>query len=110
MDPAKLAEYALSPTHPHGQHKANVFRAVLDLGVDDAESVRTQILEGVSDGTVTSTAPSAFGVRYCVSIPIAGNNGDVADADTVWQLEDDGTVLRFITLRKLTRRVVAADH
>jgi hypothetical protein len=35
----KLENYCLDLTHPHGRHKARVFRSV--LGIDRADAVRT---------------------------------------------------------------------
>ena len=44
---AKLEDYALSFSHPEGQHKARKFRVVLGLTADDAVFLRDFLLEVV---------------------------------------------------------------
>jgi hypothetical protein len=47
VDLAKLADYALNPDHPTGQHKAFVFSSVLGFGKEDAEELKQIILETI---------------------------------------------------------------
>jgi hypothetical protein len=47
VDITKLRDYCLSPSHPHGRHKARVFRSRLGLQPTDAESLREALLDAV---------------------------------------------------------------
>jgi hypothetical protein len=44
---AKLRDYCLCPSHPHGRHKARVFRSRLGLAAADAETLRQALLRAV---------------------------------------------------------------
>ena len=43
---SKLTEYALSPTHKDGQHKANIFREQLGIEGQHWRFLHDQLLEG----------------------------------------------------------------
>jgi hypothetical protein len=43
VDVRKLRDYCLSPEHPRGKHKAQVFSVALGLGTDDAEELREAV-------------------------------------------------------------------
>lgn len=96
----KLSQYALNGDSTDGKHKAYLFRSVLDLGPEDAEQLRDQLLAGLSSGTVTGTRETPWGQRYQVEIPVLGNNDRTANVETVWQVEEEAT-LRFITVRSI---------
>jgi hypothetical protein len=44
VDITKLRDYCLSSSHPHGRHKARVFRSRLGLQTNDAEPLREALL------------------------------------------------------------------
>jgi hypothetical protein len=44
LDIRKLEDYCLSPLHPHGRHKARVFRQALGLQQNDAAWLRGVLL------------------------------------------------------------------
>lgn len=67
---AKLRDYSLNESHEVGGHKARVFRAALGLTVADAEWLRGQILAAVLVLDVQESAPSTFGLKYVVDIPL----------------------------------------
>ena len=45
VDPEKLRRYALDPTHRVGRQKARLFAALLGLSVEDAEELRSILLD-----------------------------------------------------------------
>jgi hypothetical protein len=47
VDSAKLRDYCLSPSHPHGRHKARVFLSRFGLGAADAETLKEALLQAV---------------------------------------------------------------
>jgi hypothetical protein len=99
----KLADYVLDGNSTQGQHKARLFRSILDLGPEDADDLREQLLDGVATGTITHTRATAYGLRYQVDIEIQGNNDKTANVDTVWQVEQDEITLKFLTIRTITK-------
>jgi hypothetical protein len=99
ISPDKMARYALNGDHTDGKDKAHVLRAVFDYGPEDADRLREQLLAGLADGTVTGTRETEWGRRYCVEIPVRGNNDRTANVETVWQVEE--TTLRLVTVRSI---------
>lgn len=94
----KLRDYALNPEHPTGHDKARVFRSALDIGQDDWEFLRDQILERVPEAPVTAVRPNPpWGVEYDVRIPVDGHNGETHRVITGWLVIEDAAP-RLITL------------
>ena len=69
IDIRKLAEYSLDPTHPVGRHKSIVFRSVLGLTADDAETLYELLLRAVLAHDATLGRRDEFGQRYTVDFP-----------------------------------------
>ena len=66
VDIVKLLDYCLSPDHLRGRHKARVFAAALGLTADDAEELRSALLEAARTEDATATGPDEYGQRYVV--------------------------------------------
>jgi len=64
LDPRKLSDYCLSPTHPVGKHKAAVFRAALGLTSDDAPVLQGWLLQAALTESVTQGRSDEYGDRY----------------------------------------------
>ena len=64
VDPRKLTDYVLSPTHPRGGHKARVFESALGLLKRDAPLLRAALLAAAADSDATPTVLDAHGQRY----------------------------------------------
>ncbi len=62
----KLRDYCLSPTHPHGRHKARVFAAVLGLAASDAELLRNELLKAARENDAQPAEQDEYGQRYGV--------------------------------------------
>jgi hypothetical protein len=75
----------------------------LDLGAEDVDLVREQLLDGLKTGRITGTRQTDYGIRYQVEIPVRGNNNKTANVDTVWQEEGDGSTLKFLTVRTIEK-------
>jgi hypothetical protein len=71
VDPRKLTEYCLSPTHPVGKHKAKVFQAALGLTAADADVLRGWLLEAAVSGESVADRSDEFGVRFRVDFEAA---------------------------------------
>lgn len=68
IDLRKLRDYALSPDHPTGRHKARVFRSALGLGPADADWLRGEILVAVGSSPAVERGADAAGSRWRVDI------------------------------------------
>jgi hypothetical protein len=66
VDVQKLRDYCLNPMHPRGRHKARVFASALGLQREDAESLRTQLLEAALKFAAIATESDEYGQRYTV--------------------------------------------
>ena len=91
----KLAEYALSTTHPTGMHKARLFDHVLGIRADDWQYLAEQLRAGLHEVQVTQVRDaSAWGtehhIQYRADMPIVGRNGAIEVVRTVWKIVDSG--------------------
>jgi hypothetical protein len=50
IDIRKIEDYCLNTEHPHGRHKARVFRTALGVGTSDSDWLRQTILDGLRHG------------------------------------------------------------
>lgn len=82
MDIVKLRDYCLSETHPRGKHKARVFAVALGMTSDDAEELRTLILQAVRTEEAELGEQDEYGQRYIVDIRLrySGNEATVRSA------------------------------
>jgi len=67
IDQRKLIDYALSPTHPVGKHKARLFADKLGLGRDDAPALIEALRAAAAQGEAHRTAQDDWGVRYRIN-------------------------------------------
>ena len=66
IDQRKLTEYALSPTHPVGKHKARLFALKLGLTRDDAPALIEALRAVAVSNDATATEHDAWGQRYSI--------------------------------------------
>jgi hypothetical protein len=96
IDPAKLRDYLLSPTHPVGSCKATFFFRLGYTQVDwPSLEDDLRLLIGVEPAL--RAAQSEHGRKYEVRGTLAGPNGREARVVTVWILGEEGDPPRFIT-------------
>jgi hypothetical protein len=74
IDPSKVRDYLLSPSHPLGRFKAVVFNA-LGYSPHDWERLRDDLLRHGSAGQARPAETSTFGQKYLVSATLTGPNG-----------------------------------
>lgn len=75
VDVEKLRDYCLNPSHPRGRHKARVFAAALGLTSDDAEILRTALLQTVLISEAIEAERDAYGQRYVIDFVMQGPQG-----------------------------------
>ena len=93
---AKIADYLLSQTHPKGKGKAGFF---LPLGFTPAAwNVMADALRNQAQVNDVSTRTAVSdGERYTVIGPIDTPSGQRRVVRTVWQIDTDSDLPRFIT-------------
>ena len=92
----KLVDYCLNPEHPSGKHKARVFKSSLNLGLEDAETLRTTLLDVVHREIAIPTKRNAYGQKYIIDFEMS-HLGQTAEVRTVWIVRDNENFPRFVT-------------
>jgi hypothetical protein len=87
VDPEKVRDYLLSPSHPVGRFKAVFFRS-LGFSAEPWEVLRGALLRHAWLGEATPGEASAFGQKYEVRGTVKGPNGRSAQVVTVRVGED----------------------
>lgn len=70
VDIGKLRDYALSPTHQVGKHKARLFVSILGMSGDDAEKLRSILLQIVRTHDAELGQKDGHGQRYHIDFPL----------------------------------------
>jgi hypothetical protein len=97
IDPRKLTEYALNPTHPVGGNKAKVFESALGFNQSNADTLLKQIQQGVADHSPVAGTVDKFGSRFTVDIPVTGPKGKGV-VRTGWIFKGDSEIPELTTL------------
>ena len=96
IDSAKIRDYLLSPSHPVGRFKANVF-ATLGYTQEDWLLLRDAILELARSGNSQEGQLSPYGRKFEVSGMLSGPSGRSASFVTVWIVRVGEEIPRFVT-------------
>ena len=96
IDPAKLRDYLLSPTHPLGRFKARFFDA---LGF--SASQWQELESALRIQHLTQEAEAAAGVeagqKFTIQAILTGPNGQSTPVVSVWFIRTGETAPRFVT-------------
>ena len=92
----KLSDYCLNQFHPVGKDKAVVFRSALNLTEQDADFLKTAILEGLAGNKAILGKQDRYGKRYSVDIKIR-NLDKEAIIRTGWIIKKGENFPRFTT-------------
>jgi hypothetical protein len=96
LDLRKIEDYCLNPEHPHGRHKARVFRTVLGVGRADSQWLREAILEGVRSSEAIELITDEHGVRWRADVPITRQTNRIS-VRTLWIVKAGEDIPRFVT-------------
>ena len=96
IDIRKLRDYCLNPLHDEGQHKARVFATVLSLTAEDAEDLRTLLLQAVKTADAQLGRRDAYGQRYTVDVLLTWRDKQ-AMVRSGWIIEHDSDTPRLTT-------------
>ena len=82
----KLRNYSLNPNHPVGKHKARVFKAALEITLEDAAWLRDRALEIAFSDDAKPGTTSVFGEKYVIDFVLA-HKGRSALVRSCWIIE-----------------------
>ena len=66
VDLEKLINYCLNPEHPRGKHKARVIEAACGITAENAETMRSQLLEAAVENEAVPLLEDTHGRRYVI--------------------------------------------
>ena len=84
----KLTGYCLSFAHSDGRHKAYVFRSALGLTIDNAEELRSVLLEAVQRYDAIAGKSNLQGQKYIIEVPMTRMN-QTATIRSGWIIRQD---------------------
>jgi hypothetical protein len=96
----RLREYSLNPHHPQGNYKARTFLGKLGIGRNDAELLRSLVLEAILTAEVIEQEPTAYGRRLVVDFEVERGTGFVrhkALVRTTWIVRSNEDFPRMTT-------------
>jgi hypothetical protein len=96
VDIRKLRDYCLNPMHDEGQHKARLFATALDMTADDAEDLRTLLLQAVNITDGQLGRRDVYGQRYTVDFLLEWRDKQ-AMVRSGWIIEHDSDTPRLTT-------------
>jgi len=99
---AKLRDYLLSPSHPHGRHKA-VFFGRLGFSQERWQELASALRAHVERHEVARAEESPFGMRFAVDGDLSAPIGRGVRVRTVWYVERGEDFPRFVTAYPLGR-------
>ena len=74
-DLEKLTEYCLSPDHPRGKHKAQVFASALGLTQEHADFLRDALLRAAQAEEAQFGEKDDYGQRFVIDFDLEGRSG-----------------------------------
>lgn len=93
---AKLRDYLLSLSHPHGRHKA-VFFGRLGFTGESWQELASALRTHAEIHEVKKVEETAFGTRYTVEGDLTTPVGRVVRVRAVWYVERGEDFPRFVT-------------
>ena len=96
VDPRKLTDYCLSPTHPLGKHKARLFADATGILLKDWQLLNAALLRAAEMGDVVLTDRTPFGQKYEITFTLAGPGGRSAIVLSAWIVGED-EIPRLVT-------------
>jgi hypothetical protein len=87
LDPNKLTGYALSTSHPTGQHNARVFASALGYTMANWMDLEKAIHIGLPHYPATANPKPPYGCAFTVDMPLTGPAGS-AVVRTAWLIHN----------------------
>jgi len=97
IDPRKLVDYALSPTHHTGRHKARVFASALGLTARDAAVLADALRRAAGEEKAELIWQTDHGAGYRIRFLFRFKNRS-AMIGSGWRVPADGSQTRLVTV------------
>jgi hypothetical protein len=95
VDPRKIIDYCLSPTHDDGKHKARLFSELLGVEAEHAGLLITRLREAAAEGDATLGTNDRYGQRYWIDFDMSGLAGSVT-IRSAWIIRTGEAVPRLV--------------
>ncbi len=96
IDNNKLSGYSLNFNHYDGQHKARVFKAALNLTIENIEELKTALLLAVKNHKAIPDQANSYGQKYVIDFPLNREN-KTAIIHSVWIVRYTENFARLVT-------------
>ncbi len=96
IDILKLREYCLNPSHPRGQHKAKVFKNVLNLTRQDVMILYRSLQTAAAEKDCFMAQSDMYGQRYTIDFTMDHLNKN-AMVRSIWIIKTDEQIPRFVS-------------
>ncbi|MFY9342989.1 MAG: DUF6883 domain-containing protein [Planctomycetota bacterium] len=96
VEPRKVRDYLLSPTHPFGRYKA-VFFGALGYLRERWPLLLASLVQHAAEGTARRGELTTFGQKYEVRGRITGPSGRAVNIVSVWIVRAGEETPRFVT-------------
>ena len=93
---SKITGYLLSTTHRDGRHKATFFLS-FGFTTNDWRTLAGGLLRHAEEHEVAKAESTPFGTRYVMEGKIQTPGGRTPSIRSVWFIENDQDVPRFVT-------------
>lgn len=103
VDVRKLRDYCLNPDNPRGSNKARVFASALGVTANEAELLRTQLLDAAQTTEVSLGEFDSYGQRYTMDFEMVTKVG-AAVVRSGWIILHEENNPRLTTCYVLKRR------
>lgn len=96
IDPRKVTGYCLSRDHDDGKHKAQLFRDLLGLTLENAHLLLDALKEIAVNGEAIPGKVDKYGQRYVIDFEFTGPDGK-ATLRSAWIVRADEDFPRMVT-------------
>lgn len=103
VDIRKIRDYCLNPQHNKGKDKARLFSSLLGMSSDDAEELRSALLEAVKNQDAQLAEKNEYGQRYTLDFTLNWQ-GKQATIRSGWIIETNSNIPKLTTAFPLIRK------
>ena len=96
VDIRKIRNYCLSPEHPRGRHKAQVFQAALGMTAKDSGALSDALMRAAAENDATAGISDSYGNRYIIDFVLARDE-KAAVIRSCWIILNGEMAPRFVS-------------
>lgn len=96
VEPRKIKDYLLSPSHPLGRFKSAFFESLGYTG-EDWGALVTDLRRHAVEGEVVAQETTPYGQKYRIRGSVRGPNRIEAEVVSIWIILQDEENPRFVT-------------